>query len=374
MPEWSEKTISKQLKLYNDELKSVSGVMLLLDIGNEPGKAKFHISLPSFGNKTEKPKKPAEIETNNNNLLKIVAGVISLTLIAAVVFVLYKFTPLFGENKPNPQTQNLQVQENATTTPVAEATPEQATSSTPFFEIADESVKATGLVFANDKLVLYSAGNKNIWRLDFKEKKLESIATEANVKFLDIQQNIPFLLTSDNLIFKYDLVTNKLSKVQPVKLDGKAIITGFTVYTSKFYLLDSFNGRILRATGGNTGDWLAANTRKPTGAKSLAIDKSLWILTKNNDLDRYFENSYKETIKPAISPALQNPVKIWTSLPTPNIYILEPIQKRICVVDKKGKLVKEYKDDNWNDLRDFAVGSDGSIYILDSNKIYKIKE
>lgn len=372
MNEWSEKTISKQLKLYNDELKKVSGVMLLLDVGNEPGKAKFHIGLPSFGEeKQEKPKKPAQIETSGNNIMKITAGIISLALIATAIFVAMKFTPLFGQPKQSQQTQSLQVPEVATT---SDPTPAAPTTTAPFFEITDENVKATGLIAANGKLIFYSSGNKGLWKLDNKDKKFENIATENAIKFVDIQQDTPFFFTADNLIFKYDLAANKITKVQPVKLDTKAIVTGFSVYTSKFYLLDSFNGRILRATGGNTGDWLSANTRKPTGAKSLAIDKSLWILTKNNDLDRYFENSYKETIKPATAINLQNPVKIWTALPTPNIYILEPQQKRVVVIDKKGALVKEYKDEAWNDLRDFAVSPDGFIYILESNKIFQIKD
>lgn len=374
LPEWSEKTISKQLKLYNEELKRVSGVMLLLDVGNEPGKAQFNFSLPSLGAKPAENKKPSEIQTDGNNFLKIAAGLISFGLLALVAFGFYKYSPFFGQQKPAAQITPQAIPATPSSSePAKTPANDIATATLPFFEIKDESVKATGLLAGNDQLLVFSSGNKNIWKIDQKDKKLEMIATDNSIKFADSQQGIFFLFASDNTILKYDPKANKITKVQPVKLDSKAIITGFNVYTSKFYLLDSFNGRILRATGGATGDWLTANTRKPNGAKSLAIDKSLWILTKNNDLDRYFENSYKETIKLNASPSLQNPVKIWTSLATPNIYVLEPQQNRLCVFDKKGKLVKEYKESTWTDLRDFAVGSDGFIYILDGGKIYQIK-
>jgi hypothetical protein len=109
-------------------------------------------------------------------------------------------------------------------------------------------------------------------------------------------------------------------------------------------------------------------------AKSMAIDGSVWILNKDNSISRYYIGSYKETINLNVFPVPKDITKIKTAADIPYLYFLEPGQKRIIITDKKGKIIKQFQSEKFDNLKDFAFSKDGKIiYILNGTSIYKIE-
>ena len=146
-------------------------------------------------------------------------------------------------------------------------------------------------------------------------------------------------------------------------------------YRAGPYFLDSENKEIVRYPAVSSSSlpelWLAGEKLKPD-AKSMAIDGSIWILYKDA-IERYYLNRLQETFALNIFPEVKSLSKIYTNLQLDHLYILEPEQKRIIVLDKSGKIIQQFQSPKFDSLLDFAVSPDGkTIYLLNSLKVYKI--
>ena len=150
-------------------------------------------------------------------------------------------------------------------------------------------------------------------------------------------------------------------------------------YLSNIYFLDKKTCEIIkyhRLPNGKFASprkWMKDKSHclKP---KSMAIDKSIWILNENNSISRYYKGYYKEIINLRVSPAIEDITKIKTGTNTPYLYLIEPIQKRVIVANKKGKIIKQFQSEKFNNLKDVAFSKDGKIiYIQNGEKVYQIK-
>ena len=181
------------------------------------------------------------------------------------------------------------------------------------------------------------------------------------------------------------ILENALSDFEPV---------AFSIYYSNLYFLDSASGRIIKYPHSKNLEWgkpkIWLEKELLNNAKSMAIDGSVWVLNSDNKIDRYYAGEYKETLKLNFFPEIENPTQIWTSPALPELYILEPSQKRIIILDKNpsasslrlrsgqagqaGEIVKQFISEKFDNLLDFAVSANGkTIYLLNRAKIYKIE-
>ena len=151
------------------------------------------------------------------------------------------------------------------------------------------------------------------------------------------------------------------------------------VYRSNLYFLDGKKGEVLKylyreGEEGIFGEiWLNQETKRPSGTKSIAVDGSVWALNKNNQLDKYSSGNLKETLGLDIYPFPKDFSKILTFSSLPYLYILEPIQNRIIIIEKSGKIIKQFQSEKFDNLKDFSVSEDGkTIYLLNGVELYKI--
>ncbi|MDO8265138.1 MAG: hypothetical protein Q7T34_02095 [Candidatus Parcubacteria bacterium] len=146
------------------------------------------------------------------------------------------------------------------------------------------------------------------------------------------------------------------------------------LYGQNIYLLDSKNGEIIKfsAVSNTSSNWLEASAEKIIGAKSIAVDGNIWILTGDNKIDRYLKGKYMETLDLTVFPGLDNALRIRVSSGSPYLFIMD--NKRVVIMDKQGNLIKQYQSEAFDNLIDFEISPDGKeIHILNGNKIYLIK-
>jgi len=56
------------------------------------------------------------------------------------------------------------------------------------------------------------------------------------------------------------------------------------------------------------------------------------------------------------------------------IYLLEPSNNRIIVINKEGKLIRQFINNELKELKDFCLDPfEKNIYLLDGTKIYQLK-
>jgi hypothetical protein len=109
----------------------------------------------------------------------------------------------------------------------------------------------------------------------------------------------------------------------------------------------------------------------------MAIDTSIWILDKSNQIKNYHNGIYKKTLELNIFPEFENPVKIYTSAESLYLYILEPCKNRIIILTKDGKIFKQFQSEKFDNLKNFHISQDEkTIYLLNESLneslVYKI--
>jgi len=151
----------------------------------------------------------------------------------------------------------------------------------------------------------------------------------------------------------------------------------FSNYQSNLYFLDNKNGKIVKYPYSGELQWGSSQTwlenQKAKDFKSMAVDGSVWFLSKNNSIEKYYAGKLQNTLDLKIFPEAKEFSQIFTSSQLSYIYILEPAQKRIIITNKSGQIVKQFQSQNFDNLLDFSVSEKGkAIYLLNGLKLYKI--
>ena len=150
-------------------------------------------------------------------------------------------------------------------------------------------------------------------------------------------------------------------------------------YLSNLYFLDKKTCEIIKYSllgGENWGSpkkWI--KDKGPCSEpKSMTVDGSVWILNGDNSILRYYAGSFQETIIPDFFPFPENITQIKTKADIPYFYLLEPVKNRVVIIDKKGKIIKQFQSEKFDNLKDVDISQDGkTIYLLNGSTIYKLK-
>jgi hypothetical protein len=235
------------------------------------------------------------------------------------------------------------------------------------------------MIYDEKNLYFFSPYVQNIFALD--EDKNGGLI-QKNQKFNEASE------VSDN----YVLLFSKPDKITPVENSqaGETVslgspysgfnFTDFTSFKESLYFFDSDSGEIVKyslplsESKDSPEKWFwSKSAQKPVAGKSLAVDGSVWILSKDNNLLRYYGGQLQQTITPDVFPAPQSLSKIVIPFGSSYVFISEPGQRRLIILDKDGKIFKQFESEKFNALLDFAVSRDNkTIFLLNGLKVYKI--
>ena len=227
----------------------------------------------------------------------------------------------------------------------------------------------------NNKIYFSSPYFNNIYELD--ENNIKTIDT--NKRFSDIGEinQTAIFFSRPNSIFPFK--DNSFQSAIDLKLPlENSELANLTCFKSNLYFLDKKTGQIMKYpyvggfAWGQPQKWLTLGSDK-WDVRSIAVDGSVWALRQNCAIDRYYAGTLQQEITIQVFPFCKNPTKIWTSPLTSYVYVLEPAQKRIIVLNKQGKIIKQYQSAKFDNLKDFAISDYGkSIYLLNGPKVYLI--
>ncbi len=145
-------------------------------------------------------------------------------------------------------------------------------------------------------------------------------------------------------------------------------------FTNYLYVFDKEHGEIIKYPFsqdkiGSGALWL--NQRQAAKeTSSIAIDGNIHLLKSDGGIQRFTGGVLKEEItSPKTFPKITKATKIFTSPSNKYIYLLEPAEKRVIVIDKKGNLIVEYQSPEFENLKDvWASPQDTKIYLLCGSK------
>ncbi|MBI4426922.1 MAG: hypothetical protein HY569_00330 [Candidatus Magasanikbacteria bacterium] len=191
------------------------------------------------------------------------------------------------------------------------------------------------------------------------------------------EQDMIVFIVGDNSAAVYNKETSLLSQKEISFPVNDVKLSDLFIYNRKVYTLDQTNGQIFKHSQTQTGfdkgtTWLKDDSVDLKDAVSLAIDGDMFVLKQNGEILKLVAGRKEEFVISGLEPKLDKPTTIWTYNNLANIYILEPTNKRVVILDKTGKLVGQYTAAEWQNPTGMAVDEvKKTIYILDSNKIYK---
>lgn len=199
---------------------------------------------------------------------------------------------------------------------------------------------------------------------------------------LSIKEGTQAVLISEqrNIITYESFTGNILSRTigYPNELVSLADIA---IYNNRLYTLDTNNGAIYRHEPTQLGydrgvSWVKtlSNTSILKNGVSITIDGSVYIATDTGTILKFFAGDEMVFNITDVNPPITSPTQIETDFTLKNLYVLEPKNKRVIVLDKNGKFLKQFTADEWNKPSYMAISPDERyVYILDQNIIYRFR-
>ena len=238
------------------------------------------------------------------------------------------------------------------------------------FELDPKKFVPQKMVILGKELYLFSPISQNLFRINEKSEGT-LIATDEKFNLATVSENV-ILFEKPNKVIPLEQEPFSLTLPSP-----ETDFIDLAFFKNNLYFLDGKTDEIIKypfAESLEGTNYLDLNTKKTSNGKSLAVDGSVWILNESNEIYRYYAGKYQETLKLDIFPDIKSFKKIFASFALPYLYIFEPEENRIIITNKTGKIIKQYKSDKFDNLKDFAVSGDGkTIYLLNGLKVYKIQ-
>jgi hypothetical protein len=253
---------------------------------------------------------------------------------------------------------------------------EKITDPQVIFELRPEEFSPQKMIISNSNLYLSNSQSDNIYNIKIDQKEGEIIQVPNKIELSTKIGDSITLFSEPNqfLILEEPIITKTLDFPY-----SDSTITALASFNKNFYLLDPQQGEIIRFRLGEESQlpgelWLSPETRKPLETKSMTIDGSIWISSKDNSLLKYYKGEFQEELILEFFPSPEGISKIAVHQNFPYLYLLTPSQNRVIILDKTGQIIKQYRSDNFNDLKDFALSENGkTIYLLNGLKIYQIE-
>lgn len=218
--------------------------------------------------------------------------------------------------------------------------------------------------FAENIFELKSEGEGNI--LSFNKKT--ALAANLNDSVIFLSKSGEFSNFENGKFVKSSILKNPYPEFS---------LSDIASYYSNLYILDNKNKALMKYFYLGNLSWsdpqIWLKNESVGNIKSIAVDGSLWALTTDDSIQRYYAQRLQGDLKLDIFPEPKNFSKIFTSSQLPYLYLLEPSQKRIVVLNKSGLVENQIESQSFDNLLDFSVSEDGkTIWLLNGLKVYKI--
>jgi len=246
----------------------------------------------------------------------------------------------------------------------------------------DPTVKLSGLSMIDDLVYSFNPDNNVIYQLDPADKTTKTIDKSTFKlghldKSLSYDKNTILYLLANKQIAEFDIAQNVIQLADISLSSQEKNIADISTYFGNLYILSPEHNQIYKHQGTESGFGSAKAWVKTeldlSEAVSLAIDGEIFILTAEGQIYRLLKGEVQDFSIKGLDPEFSNPTKIFTDTNTTNLYIVEPEQKRIVVLNKEGKLINQYYSQRFNDLKDILVNEkSGRMYVLNGQVLYAV--
>ena len=251
-------------------------------------------------------------------------------------------------------------------------------------ETLHTDVQATHLLRIDDALIAFGQKDNRLYIIDKDTGKGELQTYDSLAKLFTgntpKENDMILFFGANNSVFVYDPETKALTNTDITFPNETTEITAPFIYNLRLYHVDKANNQILRHSKTQGGydrgtSWLNDTVSVDLhDAVSTAIDGDVFVLKENGEIFKFVAGEQIPFDITGLDPPLEHPTELYTYNDVDGIYILEPTQKRIAVLNKQGTFRAQYTSDLWKNPTGMVVDeANKTIYVLDSNVIYSFK-
>lgn len=244
-----------------------------------------------------------------------------------------------------------------------------------------KDARATKLVRIDDKLIAFGHVDNRLYEID---KDTGSIFIQQYDSIVHIKEgNTPkendtiVFIDQSNDLFIYTKKTKLLSKTTITYPTERTDIVAPFIYNLRLYMVDRANNQILRHSKTQSGydkgiPWLDKEISVDlSDTVSMAIDGDILVLKENGKIIKFTGGEQMPFDITGLDPSLDKPTELYTYNDMDGIYIIEPTNRRVVVLNKQGTFRAQYTSDKWQNPTSMVIDeTKKTIYVLDNNKIY----
>lgn len=245
-----------------------------------------------------------------------------------------------------------------------------------------EGVQLSSMTLIDDTLLVFDKDHDKYYEVNVDSgavNEKEDEAAKALIAASTPKENdTSVFLRNDNRIASYNPATGGVSATDIGFPNNDVDIVNLFVYNRRLYSLDPINNQIYKHSQTQTGydqgaAWITDGSASIDNAVSLTIDGDIYVLESDGNIVKFSGGKEEAFTIRGLDPALSSPKHIWTYNDVDEIYILEPTNRRLVVLDKQGRLISQYSSENWQAPQAFVADSEsGKVYVLDGNVVYRI--
>jgi len=152
-------------------------------------------------------------------------------------------------------------------------------------------------------------------------------------------------------------------------------VKDIAIYGDNLYVLDNEQSQIFKYPESGQGfaggqKWLQA-TNDLSNASSLTIDGSIYVIANDGNIKNFIKGELKEFNYHEPNPPIGAGAIIKTFRDSNYLYIIDPQNKRIVILDKEGNIKNQYSSQSFDNLTDLAVDpAEKAIYLLNGAHVY----
>jgi hypothetical protein len=230
--------------------------------------------------------------------------------------------------------------------------------------------------------------NKTLYFFSPYEKKIAKLVSDDELEKINVDEGFSLAASDQNeiaLFAKPDkvsfLIDNQVGPAFSLKLpDAKTSFTGLSSFKKNLYLLEKSTGKVFKYQYPLTINreepqlWIQAGERRPLGARSMAVNGSVFVLIEDNSIWEYQMGRLKKIMNLSVFPFPKRLMKLVIWPPFSGFAILEPSEKRVILVNQSGLLIKQFRSEKFLGLKDAAFSSDGKfLYLLSGLDVYQLE-
>lgn len=237
--------------------------------------------------------------------------------------------------------------------------------------LANEQAQPSHLVAVGTKLYVYDTNTQQLYESELEVPKLTSTDIKTNKVTRLINEDGDLLVIGEDFYNLYDTTTNEVtSEFTGTFSDATTTYLGFVYTVNNNKIIKS----VIEDDALTDSEWVTDNDLE--GATSMGIDTDIYILGLNGEIQKYTQGERVEFELEELQTPLSGGGKLIYNTNTQNIYVSDPLNKRVVVFNINGELVAQYKAKDsltFAEIKDISVNeNETKLYILAGTSVYEI--